>query len=73
MANRFDMTIKKIITIAFVLAVTVPIASFIGCERVQQMSNLPPQDGRMTERFSRCRLPYHRALQLGRSSGKIRY
>lgn len=37
MANRFDMTIKKIITIAFVLAVTVPIASFIGCERVQQI------------------------------------
>lgn len=31
------MNIRKIITFAFVLTITVPIASFIGCERVQQV------------------------------------
>ena len=37
MTNRFDMNIKKIIVFALVLAIIVPIASFIGCERVQQV------------------------------------
>jgi branched-chain amino acid transport system substrate-binding protein len=32
------LNIRKIITFAFVLAIIVPIASFIGCERVQQIA-----------------------------------
>ena len=32
------MNVKRIITFAFVLAITVSIASFIGCERVQQIA-----------------------------------
>lgn len=41
------MNIRKIITFAFVLAITVPIASFIGCERVQQIvqPTVPQMEG----------------------------
>ena len=35
--KKFNVIIKKIITFAFVMAIIVPISSFIGCERVQQV------------------------------------
>lgn len=41
------MNIRKTVVFAFVLAITVPIASFIGCERVQQtvQPTIPQPDG----------------------------
>ena len=41
------MNIRKIITFAFILAITVPIASFIACERVQQVAQptVPQPEG----------------------------
>ena len=41
------MNIRKIITFAFVLAITLPLASFIACERVQQIvqPTVPQMEG----------------------------
>ena len=37
MMKKFNLIVRKIIVLVFVLAIIVPIASFIGCERVQQV------------------------------------